>query len=106
MKEFCLGHPWELKRHLSLALIVITETVNCFLNSPNKRSSSYQVLSLDEQKWRLGLDANQSFSYSPSNKSRTQTNALSELHCEVNTSYMNMNMNSQNLNEFVNVCKK
>jgi len=54
-----------------------------FIHSSDKGPSSHKVLSLDEQKWWLGMDANQGISHSTSYKPRAETNVVSELYCQV-----------------------
>ena len=46
-------------------------------NSSNKGSGAHKVLSLDEQEWRLGLDANKGVPHPTSNKPRTEANVVS-----------------------------
>lgn len=54
-----------------------------FIHSSDKGPSSHKVLSLDEQKWWLGMDANQGISHSTSYKPGAETNVVSELYCQV-----------------------
>ena len=54
-----------------------------FIFSSDERSSSHKVLSLDEQKRWLGMDANQGISHSTSHKPRVETDVVSELYCQV-----------------------
>ena len=64
-------------------VILIVIPLPIFIHSFDKGPSSHQILSLDEQKWWLGMDANQGISHSTSYKPRAETNVVLELYCQV-----------------------
>ena len=77
---FSTANPFSYTPHLTDAdtivvvvlfqhneIVMLTLTATC-INSSHKGPSSHKVLSVDEQKWWLGLDANQGVPHSTSYK--------------------------------------
>lgn len=81
---FCLSVPIAVEVSIEVFMVILNAILMpFFIPSFDKGPSSHQVLPLDEQKWWLGMDANQGISHSTSYKPRAETNVVFELYCQV-----------------------
>ena len=77
--------PTAVVVHVFCMVILIIMLIPTFIHSSDEGPSSHKVLSLDEQKWWLGMDANQGISHSTSYKPGFEANVMSELYCQVSS---------------------